>query len=145
MQVIKSFKEIEVSRWNASNQLIINRIKNETFKNNEILLGPVHVIDLAEDGFIMPHVDSLKYCGSKIAGLSLLSDSIMRFTQCENPNAIVDVLLKRKSLYIMEGASRYDFKHAILSKNESVYNGKIIARTRRISIICRCEPNHEPR
>ena len=41
-------------------------------------LPPVHILDLHEDGYIKPHVDSIKFSGGVVAGLSLLSDGIMR-------------------------------------------------------------------
>lgn len=39
---------------------------------------PPHVVDLAADGYIGAHVDSVKFSGAVIAGLSLLSPRIMR-------------------------------------------------------------------
>jgi hypothetical protein len=38
----------------------------------------VHVLDLHPEGYILPHVDSIKFSGGVVAGLSLLSTSIMR-------------------------------------------------------------------
>ena len=39
---------------------------------------PCHAIDLAADGALDAHVDSVKFSGGLVAGLSLLSDAIMR-------------------------------------------------------------------
>lgn len=39
---------------------------------------PCHAIDLSADGELSAHVDSVKFSGGIVAGLSLLSDSIMR-------------------------------------------------------------------
>lgn len=127
----------------------------------------IHILDLAENGVIKPHVDSsrvslyeeffglqfylstttilrnishsrslfrlkfdyffhVKYCGSTIAGLSLLSDSVMRLVRTDETKYLqtkdgtnadeyrtspkpldtknafyADVLLKQRSLYIM--------------------------------------------
>ncbi len=65
----------------------------------------VHVIDLAEDGFIKPHVDSIKFSGKVVVGLSLLSPSIMRFQEEKPENeakpSIVEALLPRRSVYMM--------------------------------------------
>lgn len=41
------------------------------------------------------------------------------------------------------GAARYKYNHAILSDKESFFEQKKVPRGRRISIICRCEPNSE--
>ncbi len=77
----------------------------------------------------------------------------------------VDVLLKRNSLYIMtyvrlylklsqtnnnilsvfdySGDSRYKFTHAILDKQNSIFKNELVKRGRRVSVICRNEPNSE--
>ena len=39
---------------------------------------PCHAIDLSKDGRLDAHVDSVKFSGGIVAGISLLSDSIMR-------------------------------------------------------------------
>jgi len=36
--------------------------------------------------------------------------------------------------------ARYKFTHEILPEEESVFNGEIIPKDRRISVICRNEP-----
>ena len=46
-------------------------------------------------------LDKQKFCGDTITGLSLLSDAVMRLALEKDPNQYVDVLLKRRSLYIM--------------------------------------------
>ena len=103
-------------------------------------LAHVHVLDLAREGEIKPHVDSVKFCGDTIAGLSLLSSSVMRLIHEQDPNEIIDVKLNRRSLYIMKNEARYDYSHAILGIKDSIFNGKTIPRGRRVSIIFRCEP-----
>lgn len=42
-----------------------------------------------------------QFCGSTIAGLSLLSDSIMRLVKEDTPSEWLDLLLSRRSLYIL--------------------------------------------
>lgn len=54
-----------------------------------------------------------------------------------------DVLLPRLSLYVMKDFSRYEFTHEILGEKESTFKGEIIPRDRRISIICRNEPESD--
>ncbi len=44
---------------------------------------------------------SFQFCGSTIAGLSLLSDSIMRLVREDATNEWLDLLLPRRSLYIL--------------------------------------------
>ena len=52
----------------------------------------------------------------------------------------VDFLLPRRSLYVMGHSSRYDFAHEILANDDDSTEFKI-ERGRRISVICRCEPD----
>lgn len=70
---------------------------------NSNILSHIHILDLHKDGYIKPHVDSVRFCGNIIAGLSLLSDSIMRFKhETDQTKPVVNVLLKRRSLYILK-------------------------------------------
>lgn len=54
-------------------------------------------------------------------------------------NYFVDVLLKRRSLYIMKDSARYHFSHEVLP-SKSTFSGKEIIKDRRLSIICRNQP-----
>lgn len=65
------------------------------------LLNHVHVLDLHENGFIKLHVDSTRFCGNTIAGLSLMGDCVMRLQNEKDKDKCAKVLLKRRSLYIM--------------------------------------------
>ena len=117
------------------------------------------MLDLDAAGFIKPHVDSVRFCGTTIAGISLLSDSVMKLvhttedhsasndyrSQPEQTKKSADtyaakILLKRFSLYIMSHSARYNYTHEILKNDESFLNNRKVEKTRRISIICRNEP-----
>lgn len=67
----------------------------------------------------------------------------MRLVHDKNKGLIVDIYLKRKSLYVMKGAARYDYTHEILSNEGSIFKGKRIIKDRRISVICRNEPSNK--
>lgn len=105
-----------------------------------------------------------QYCGSTIAGLSLLSDCVMRLVRVDEekykqsndefrakPESgdkaksglgfFADILLPRYSLYIMKDTARYNFTHEILDNKVSEIFGKTVPKGRRISIICRNEPS----
>ncbi|XP_046991552.1 alpha-ketoglutarate-dependent dioxygenase alkB homolog 7, mitochondrial isoform X1 [Schistocerca americana] len=137
---IHGYRETERSNWNAANSVIIQRVREAAFPPGTPQLSLVHVLDLAEDGFIKAHVDSVRFCGNTIAGLSLLSDCVMRLVHTEDKSAIVDVLLRRRSLYIMKDIARYDFTHEVLGKKNSKFRNQEIVRGRRLSVICRNEP-----
>jgi alkylated DNA repair protein alkB family protein 7 len=112
---------------------------------------PVHVIDLHADGRLNAHVDSVRFSGNIVAGLSLLSDCVMRLKPDVDPvekNMMrdgqlkhwIDLYLPARSLYVLSGTSRYDYTHEILP-SESFWLGKypkdIPLRERRLSLIFR--------
>lgn len=87
-------------------------------------LPRVHVIDLADTGFINPHVDSVKFSGGVVAGLSLLTDAVMRFrpANLELGTPIsglepTDFVVAQNSLYVMSGQVRFEYTHEVLPRN----------------------------
>lgn len=139
-KAIAAYRETEKLQWNAHNTPIIERIRQFVFPGSLVTLEHVHVLDLAKQGEIRAHVDSVKFCGRIIGGLSLLSDCVMRLAHERQPELIVDVMLRRRSLYIMQDVSRFDFTHAVLAQNDSLFATQRVPRERRISIIFRCKP-----
>ncbi|KAG7207924.1 hypothetical protein KM043_009513 [Ampulex compressa] len=139
---IHGYRETERKQWNEGNTKILNRVREKAFPKEMSQLQLIHILDLSAEGWIKPHVDSIKFCGGIIAGLSLLTDSIMKLTMVDHENECFEnFLLPRRSLYIMSGAARYKFNHEILKSEESYYQGQHIPKGRRISIICRSEPD----
>ncbi|CAJ1076749.1 alpha-ketoglutarate-dependent dioxygenase alkB homolog 7%2C mitochondrial [Xyrichtys novacula] len=137
---IHGYRETERVSWGSACEEVLNRVRSVAFSEGSQLLGPVHVLDLDRSGYIKPHIDSVKFCGSTIAGLSLLSDSIMRLVKEDSSGEWLDLLLPRRSLYILRDQARYHFTHEILKDEESVFNGQKVSRGRRISVICRNLP-----
>ncbi|KAI4502270.1 hypothetical protein M0802_002952 [Mischocyttarus mexicanus] len=142
---IHGYRETERKQWNEQNIKVINRIRKKAFPPGMPQLSLVHVLDLTADGWIKPHVDSIRFCGDIIAGLSLLSDSVMRLTMVGHEQECrEDFLLPRRSLYIMSGVARQKYNHEILKSEESYFQGHRISRSRRVSIICRSEVDGSP-
>uniref|UniRef100_UPI00398F2E91 alpha-ketoglutarate-dependent dioxygenase alkB homolog 7, mitochondrial n=1 Tax=Pristiophorus japonicus TaxID=55135 RepID=UPI00398F2E91 len=139
-QAIHGYRETEKSRWTAQSETILQRLRDIAFPPGVPQLSMVHVLDLDKTGFINPHVDSVKFCGDTIAGLCLLSGSVMRLLSEDNDTDRVDLLLQRRSVYILRGVARYQFSHQILREEESFFGGQKVPRDRRISIICRNLP-----
>ncbi|CAF3112409.1 unnamed protein product [Rotaria sp. Silwood2] len=137
---IHGYRESERSEWTQENQQVLSRIRQLAFDDPTQTLMHVHVLDIAKDGYIKPHIDAIRYCGTTIAGLSLLSSCVMRFVHKDDKTLFVDVLLKPKSLYIMKNIVRFDFTHEVPKDQESYFNNIHIPRNRRISIICRNMP-----
>ncbi|XP_014604829.1 PREDICTED: alpha-ketoglutarate-dependent dioxygenase alkB homolog 7, mitochondrial-like isoform X3 [Polistes canadensis] len=142
---IHGYRETERRQWNEQNTKVINRIREKAFPLGMPQLSLVHVLDLMADGWIKPHVDSIRFCGDVIAGLSLLSDSVMRLTMVGHEQECrEDFLLPRRSLYVMSGTARQIYNHEILKSEESYFQGHRIPRNRRVSIICRSEVDKKP-
>jgi len=119
---------------------------------------PCHAIDLKKDGGLNAHVDSVRFSGELVAGLSLLSPSIMRLIPCDNDNddnksnnkdansakeeqAYVDLFLPPRSLYVLTGVGRYKYSHQLLPDSSIFRNCDgteiIVRRDRRLSVIFR--------
>ncbi|XP_033256790.1 alpha-ketoglutarate-dependent dioxygenase alkB homolog 7, mitochondrial isoform X1 [Orcinus orca] len=140
IRAIHGFRETEKSRWSEASRSILQRVQAAAFGPGQTLLSSVHVLDLEPRGYIKPHVDSIKFCGSTIAGLSLLSPSVMRLVHTQEPGEWLELLLEPGSLYILRGSARYDFSHEILRDEESFFGERRVPRGRRISVICRSLP-----
>lgn len=53
------FRETERKHWNHLNSATIKKLQTTAFNPESTRLLPyVHVLDLAENGFIKPHIDS---------------------------------------------------------------------------------------
>lgn len=135
-QVIEKFKEMERSRWSERAQQILKKIRAVPILPPGLPYFPaVHVIDLAQDGFIRPHVDAIKFSGRVVAGVSLLSPAVMRFKE-ESRDSYIDVFLPRRSMYMMTNRIRYNYTHEILPGTQE-FKGEKVLRERRISIMIR--------
>ena len=56
---------------------IVDRVRNKILKDG-FHLEDIHVLDIAESGFIAPHVDT-EFTGGIVCGLTLLSDAVVTF------------------------------------------------------------------
>eukprot|EP01036_Dinobryon_divergens_P028314 gene28314-37245_t len=115
--VISEYKEIELQRKSATPDVlaIIDNIQNVIAKSQEHaatkfraeFMQP-HVIDLAGNGHIAPHVDSIKFSGDMIAGISLLSTRTMVLSpegdpaSSRDPVADIALRLPPRSLYVVQ-------------------------------------------
>ncbi|BFY99762.1 hypothetical protein BsWGS_02802 [Bradybaena similaris] len=138
---IQGYRETEKTSWNENNSKVINRVKKLAFGIGVVPLPHVHVLDISKDGYIKPHVDAVRFCGDTIAGMCLLSSCVMRLALEKDSSKYGDVFLPRRCLYIMKNRARYEFTHEVLKAEDSVFRNQIVPRDRRISVICRCEPD----
>lgn len=137
---IQGYRETEVSSWSEMSSKVLKRLRDVAFSEDDNQRTLVHVLDLAENGYIKPHVDSVRFCGRVIAGLSLLTPSVMKLVHEKHDQKHITVLLNRRSLYIMRDSLRFEYTHEILKNEESLFQGKRITKGRRLSVICRSEP-----
>ncbi|KAI1729842.1 2OG-Fe(II) oxygenase superfamily domain-containing protein [Ditylenchus destructor] len=88
---------------------------------------------------IPPHTDTHSAFEEPIISLSLLSDIVMEFRDCANSADSTNILLPSRSLLIMRGASRYRYKHGIISRKYDVnpLDNRLMARKKRISFTFR--------
>ncbi|XP_018309604.1 alpha-ketoglutarate-dependent dioxygenase alkB homolog 7, mitochondrial [Mycetomoellerius zeteki] len=141
---IHGYRETEWKKWSKDSSQILDKVRTKAFSPEMIQLSLVHILDLAPEGWIKPHIDSVRFCGGIIAGLSLLSDSVMRLAmEGHEKKCVACFLLPRRSLYIMSGVARYKYNHEILKSEESYFEGQHVPKGRRISIICRSEADPE--
>ena len=109
---------------------------------------PCHAIDLKRDGELKAHVDSIKFSGDVVAGISLVSSSIMRLKPDEEgkdseevESGWVDLLLPPLSLYVLSGVSRYQYSHELLPCGsifeQSSGSQVTVERDHRLSVIFR--------
>ena len=82
---------------------------------------------------ISHHVDCIPCFAEVIGSLSLLSSCVMELIKEET----VPILLEPRSLLVLSGSSRYDWKHGIAARKTDIYDGNKIIRQRRLSITFR--------
>ena len=111
----------------------ISQITNETY--DQIL------INFYDPGDSFPsHVDDPIAYGDTICSLSLLSNYNINFKNYigDRSGDRFDLNLPRRSLLVMSGDARYNWKHGILPKTfDYCADGSIRQREKRISITCR--------
>lgn len=126
--VYRRYREVEMQDdLPVEISAIISNIKRtiSSIYGKELVFLPPHVIDLAADGFIGPHVDSIKFSGKIIAGVSLMSTRVMRLKHSlkdatlepkilgDSPETIY-IKLPPRSLYILAESFRFNYTHEIL-------------------------------
>ena len=62
---------------------------------------------------IDPHFDDFWVWGDRLVTLNLLSDTVYCMTTDSNPDVLVSIPFRRRSLIVMFGPARYQWMHAI--------------------------------
>jgi len=79
---------------------------------------------------IAPHSDHLT-SGNIVASLSLAAPIVMDFINPKEKK--LSHLLERRSLFVLSGPARYDWKHGIAPRKADKYQGTEFTRRRRVS------------
>ncbi|KAI9446426.1 hypothetical protein H4582DRAFT_560246 [Lactarius indigo] len=135
--VIKRFRETRVSSWDGENDPVFRSAlgRLEALCPNAGSTQ-THLLHLASDGEILPHVDNVDASGSWILGVSLGSDRVLRMESVEadsdcSPRHTFDITLPSGSVYIQ--------RHSILCAEPILAHGA--SRGQRLSIMVRdCPP-----
>lgn len=61
-QAIHGYRETERLKWNKENTKILDRVRDIAFPSNTAPLKHVHILDLADNGYIKPHIDATRVC-----------------------------------------------------------------------------------
>ncbi len=85
---------------------------------------------------ISPHVDCEPCFKDSIASITLGSGCTMDFS-CVETDEKRSLYLRRRSVVVLTGESRYDWRHAIASRKSDVIDGQRVLRDRRISLTFR--------
>jgi alkylated DNA repair protein alkB family protein 7 len=145
--VIIKYKETELfdeSSLSMDSQSVLDRVREQLLhchfdddRQKQVTWLPCHAIDLHPEGALNAHVDSVRFSGDIVAGLSLLSPSILRLKpQAKGESGHVDLLLPPLSLYVLSGPSRYSYTHELLPTGEC-FGGVAVEREHRLSVIFR--------
>lgn len=159
--VIIKYKETELynepEQLSETSRLVLERIRQYLMEQQhvapDITWLPSHAIELHPEGELRAHVDSVRFSGGLVAGLSIGSASIMRLQPPKDDymepddeslsvkqkdskngdanedkaaaaaNGHVDLLLYPRSLYALTGRSRYEYTHELLPNESSVFAG----------------------
>lgn len=85
---------------------------------------------------ISAHIDCEPCFGETIVSLSLNSTAVMDFSN-DLTSEKISVLLEPQSIVVLQGESRYQWKHAIANRQKDVFDGVIYPRKRRVSLTFR--------
>ncbi|KAF7353616.1 2OG-FeII-Oxy-2 domain-containing protein [Mycena venus] len=132
--VIKLYREMHLTSWPSDVpelSPILERL-HSLFPPQDI---QTHLLHLASNGEILPHIDNLSASGSWILGVSLGAERLLLLEPKNGNGDSFQVLLPSGSVYIQRDSLRYDYKHSILVGG--TYEGRELRGGERVSIMIR--------
>jgi alkylated DNA repair dioxygenase AlkB len=85
---------------------------------------------------IAPHVDCVPCFDDTIASLTLGGSCSLELTRVKTREK-APLFLARRSLVVLAGEARYDWRHAIPARKSDLHEGRSVARDRRLSLTFR--------
>lgn len=131
------------SEWKPADPIpsIINCIIDKLIADGYIKDRPDQITaNVYEPGHGIPsHYDTHSAFDDPIVSISLLSDVVMEFKDGANSARIAPILLKARSLCLIQGESRYRWKHGIVNRKYDVdpRTNRVIPRKTRVSLTLR--------
>jgi alkylated DNA repair protein alkB family protein 7 len=133
--VIRHFREMHVTSWPESDVPGLPPLIERLQKLCPTPDTQTHILHLASNGEILPHVDNLQASGNWILGVSLGAERIMRMESTDGSDDSFDVLLPSGSVYLQRDTVRFHYRHSILK--EGSFLGREIKCGPRLSIMIR--------
>ncbi|VDC06001.1 unnamed protein product [Peniophora sp. CBMAI 1063] len=118
--VIRHYREMHVSTWDPvdSSELLSILKKLETLYPSAQYGTQTHILHLASEGDIFPHVDNVEASGTWIMGVSLGATRRLCLEPAEQDGQAAgrsyETLLPSGSVYVQSGATRYRYAHSIV-------------------------------
>ncbi|KZS99126.1 hypothetical protein SISNIDRAFT_480701 [Sistotremastrum niveocremeum HHB9708] len=138
--VIRHYREMHVTAWPLVTDIESQDITLDGILRKLLNFFPVdpvqtHILHLASEGEILPHVDNTSASGTYILGVSLGATRMMRVESVDSGHGSFDVLLPSGSVYVQKDLVRYGYRHAILKNG--TFKGIPVAGGPRLSVMMR--------
>ncbi|CAO4370230.1 unnamed protein product [Caenorhabditis nigoni] len=131
------------SEWKEAEPIppVIEALVDRLISDKYITERPDQITaNVYEPGHGIPsHYDTHSAFDDPIISISLLSDVVMEFKDGANSARIAPVLLKARSLCLIQGESRYRWKHGIVNRKYDVdpRTNRVVPRKTRVSLTLR--------
>ncbi|KAJ6500505.1 hypothetical protein C8R45DRAFT_977973 [Mycena sanguinolenta] len=110
--VIKNYREMHLTSWPSDVPELPPILKrlHSLFPPQDV---QTHLLHLASNGEIHPHIDNLSASGSWILGVSLGAERLLHLEPKDEKGDSFQIPLPSGSVYIQSDSLRYDYKHSI--------------------------------
>ncbi|TFK76589.1 hypothetical protein BDN72DRAFT_755757 [Pluteus cervinus] len=130
--VIHNYREMHLSSWPEAETPgltpILERLRT-LYPTSEPT--QTHLLHLASNGEILPHVDNTSASGAWIMGVSLGAERTLRMQNVHDDRDNFSMTLPSGSVYLQKDAIRYQYVHSILSSLNAGQRLSIMIRVRK--------------